>query len=151
MTRTALSETEIDEVWRRWRCGQAVKVLAREMGRHPSTVRDLLKRCGGVRAAARRRGELRLSLADREEISPGLAAGESLRGIAARLRRGGYRQSLGRSPVAVLDIDLDGGEPGGCQWTDDDGRKWCGPPPAAGWLSLGDPASRLVTIRPPDA
>ncbi len=50
-----------------------------------------------------------------------------------------------------LDIDLDGGEPGGCRWTEDDGRKWCGPPPAAGWLSLGDPASRVVTIQPPDA
>ncbi|WP_328401830.1 helix-turn-helix domain-containing protein [Nocardia sp. NBC_00403] len=87
MTRTALSEVEVDEVWRRWRPGQAVKVLAREMRRHPSTVRDLLKRCGGVRSAPRRRGQLRLSLIEREEISRGLAAGESLRAIAARLGR----------------------------------------------------------------
>ncbi|MFF3225105.1 IS30 family transposase [Nocardia suismassiliense] len=87
MTRTALSEAEVDEVWRRWRSGQAVKVLAREMRRHPSTVRDLLKRCGGVRPTARRRGELRLSLFEREEISRGLAAGESLQTIAARLGR----------------------------------------------------------------
>ncbi|MBF6332140.1 IS30 family transposase [Nocardia transvalensis] len=87
MARSPLSEAEVEEVWRRWRSGQAVKVLAREMRRHPSTVRDLLKRCGGVRPAPRRRGGLRLSLAEREEISRGLAAGESLRSIAAGLGR----------------------------------------------------------------
>jgi hypothetical protein len=69
MARTALSPAEVDEVWRRWQSGQAVKVLAREMRRHPSTVRDLLKRSGGVRPAPRRRWELRLSLVEREEIS----------------------------------------------------------------------------------
>jgi Helix-turn-helix domain len=92
MARTALSAEEVDEVWRRWRSGEAVKVLARAMRRHPSTVRDLLKRCGGVRPARRRRGELRLSLAEREEISRGLAAGRSLRAIAA---------GLGRAPSTV--------------------------------------------------
>jgi IS30 family transposase len=83
----ALSPDEVDEVWRRWRSGEAVKVLARAMRRHPSTVRDLLKRCGGVRPAPRRRGLLRLSLTEREEISRGLAAGLSYRAIAAGLRR----------------------------------------------------------------
>src|SRR5215207_7238204 len=87
MVRTALSPAEVEEVWRRWRSGQAVKVLARAMRRHPSTVRDLLKRSGGVRPAPRRRWELRLSLAEREEISRGLAAGLSLRTIAAGLCR----------------------------------------------------------------
>jgi hypothetical protein len=41
---TALSAEEVDEVWRRWRAGEAVKVHARAMRRHSSTVRDLLKR-----------------------------------------------------------------------------------------------------------
>src|SRR6266508_5532301 len=57
------------------------------MRRHPSTVRDPLKRCGGVRPVLRHRGELRLSLAEREEISRGLAAGLSLRAVAAGLGR----------------------------------------------------------------
>ena len=92
VVRTALSPTEVDEVWRRWRSGEAVKVLARAMRRHPSTVRDLLKRCGGVRPAPRRRGELRLTVAERGEISRGLAAGLSLRAIAA---------GLGRAPSTV--------------------------------------------------
>jgi IS30 family transposase len=87
VTRTWLSEAEVDEVWARWRSGQAVRVLSREMRRHPSTVRDLLKRCGGIRPAPRRRPGLRLSLSEREEISRGLAAGWSLRSIAARLGR----------------------------------------------------------------
>src|SRR4030095_17160841 len=87
MARSALSPAEVDEVWRRWRSGQAVKVLAREMRRNPSTVRDLLKRSGGIRPVPRRRWELRLSLAEREEISRGLAAGDSLRAIAGRLSR----------------------------------------------------------------
>src|SRR5438552_13561592 len=92
MARTALSPAEVDEVWRRWRSGEAVKVLGRGIRRHPSTVRDLLKRCGGVRPVPRRRGELRLSLAEREEISRGLAAGLSYRAIAA---------GLGRAPSTV--------------------------------------------------
>jgi IS30 family transposase len=50
-------------------------------------VRDLLKRTGGIRPVPRHRWELRLSLAEREEISRGLAAGLSLRTIAAGLRR----------------------------------------------------------------
>src|ERR687898_2345094 len=87
MVRTALSPAEVDEVWRRWRSGQAVNVLAREMRRHPSTVRDLLKRTGGIRPVPRRRWELRLTVVEREEISRGVAAGESLRTIAARLGR----------------------------------------------------------------
>jgi hypothetical protein len=74
-------------------------VLSRQMRVNPSTVRDLLKRTGGIRPVPRRRWELRLSLAEREEISRGLAAGESLRTIAAELGRapldglsGGHRQ-----------------------------------------------------------
>jgi IS30 family transposase len=87
MARCGLSPAEVDEVWRRWRSGQAVKVLARQMRCKPSTVRDLLKRTGGIRPVPRRRWELRLSLDEREEISRGLAAGLSFRAIAARLGR----------------------------------------------------------------
>jgi hypothetical protein len=74
MTRKGLAPAEVDEVWRRWRSGLAVKVLARQMRVNPSTVRDLLERTGGIRPVPRRRWELRLDLGEREEISRGLAA-----------------------------------------------------------------------------
>lgn len=84
--------------------GQAVKVLAREMRRHPSTLRDLLKRCGGVRPVPQRRWELRLSPVEREEVSRGLAADLSLRAIAA---------GLGRAPSTVSrDVANNGGRDG---------------------------------------
>ena len=55
-------------------------------------VRAYLVRCGGIRPVPRRRSPGRLSLAEREEISRGLAAGLSLRAIAA---------GLGRAPSTV--------------------------------------------------
>ena len=101
MARRPLTAAEVDEVWRRWRSGQAVKVLARQMRCNPSTVRDLLKRTGGIRPLPRRRWELRLSLDEREEISRGLAAGDSLRTIAGR---------LGRAPSTISrDVAANGG------------------------------------------
>src|ERR671913_2278188 len=115
MVRTALSPAEVDEVWRRWRSGQAVKVLAREMRRHPSTVRDLLKRTGGIRPVPRRRGELRLSLAEREEISRGLAAGQSLPTVAA---------GLGRAPSRVSGEVAGNGGRAGYRAVAADGTAW---------------------------
>jgi IS30 family transposase len=96
-----LTPAEVDEVWARWRSGQALRVLSREMRVNHSTVRDLIYRCGGIRPAPRRRWELRLTLAEREEISRGLAAGRSLRAIAA---------ALGRSPSTVCrEVSSNGG------------------------------------------
>jgi len=82
-----LSAAQVDEVWARWRSGQAVRVLSRQMRVSPSTVRALLLRAGGIGPVPRRRASLRLSLTEREEISRGLAAGLSLRAIARSLGR----------------------------------------------------------------
>jgi IS30 family transposase len=82
-----LSPAEIDALWIRMRAGQAAKPTARALGLPTSTVRDYLRRCGGIRPAPRRRSPGRLSFAEREEISRGLATGLSLRVIASRLDR----------------------------------------------------------------
>jgi DNA-binding CsgD family transcriptional regulator len=82
-----LSPADIDEIWRRLRSGHAVKAAARALRLSTSTVRVYLIRCGGIRPDPRRRGACRLSLEEREEISRGLAAGLSLRAIAAGLGR----------------------------------------------------------------
>ena len=82
-----LTPLAIDQLWIRMRAGQAPKPTARELGLSTSTVRDYLHRCGGIRPAARHRATGHLSLVEREEISRGLAAGQSLRSIAAGLGR----------------------------------------------------------------
>ncbi|WP_374115807.1 IS30 family transposase [Kineococcus sp. TRM81007] len=77
----------IEALWQRLRTGMAAKPAARSLGLGMSTVRSYLIRCGGIRPAPRARGAGKLSLAEREEISRGLAAKESLRAIARRLGR----------------------------------------------------------------
>src|SRR5215469_7161281 len=76
-----------DEIWARLRAGYAAKPAARALGLSAGGVRAYLVRCGGIRPAPRRRSTGRLSLAEREEISRGLAAGLSLRSIAEGLGR----------------------------------------------------------------
>src|SRR3954470_16943534 len=87
-----LSAADGDEIWLMLRAGHAAKPTARALGWSTSGVRGYLERCGGIRPAARRRSPGRLSLAEREEISRGLAAGLSLRSIAV---------GLGRAPSTV--------------------------------------------------
>ena len=82
-----LTPEAVDQLWTRMRAGHAPKPTARELGLSTSTVRDYLHRCGGIRPVPRRRATGRLSAAEREEISRGLAAGQSLRSIAVGLGR----------------------------------------------------------------
>jgi IS30 family transposase len=82
-----LTPQAIDQVWVSLRAGHAAKPTARQLGLSPSTVRAYLVRCGGIRPDPRRRSPGRLSFAEREEISRGLAADRSLRSIAAGLGR----------------------------------------------------------------
>ena len=82
-----LSREAIDEIWVRLRAGHAAKPTARQLGISTSTVRTYLLRCGGIRPDPRRRAPRRLTAQEREEISRGLAAGMSLRAIAAQVGR----------------------------------------------------------------
>jgi len=81
------TEVEKVEVWDRWQGGEAMRSIARRLGRESSSIRTMIEDTGGVRPARRRRSPRCLSLTEREEISRGVAAGESLRMVAARLRR----------------------------------------------------------------
>ena len=86
------SPADEDEIWARLRDGHAARPTARALGLTAGGVRAYLVRCGGIRPAPRRRSPGRLSLGEREEVSRGLAAGLSLRSIAA---------GLGRAPSTV--------------------------------------------------
>ena len=81
------TEAEIAEVWERRGAGEPTRSIARRLGRNGSSIRRVFEDGGGVRPAPRSRAERHLSLLEREEISRGVAAGDSLRVIASRLGR----------------------------------------------------------------
>ncbi len=76
------------ELWERWKSGQCVADIARALERrNKSGVYRQLALTGGIAPAPRRRASLALTLEEREEISRGVAAGRSIRRIAAGLGR----------------------------------------------------------------
>jgi IS30 family transposase len=79
-------------MWDRWQKGDSIHAIARLFDRGHSSVQGILSQTGGVRPAPRRRSRLTLTLAEREEISRGVVAGQSLRSVAA---------SLGRAPSTI--------------------------------------------------
>jgi IS30 family transposase len=96
-----LTPEMIDQIWVRLRAGKAAKPSSRELGLSTGTVRAYLVRCGGIRPEPRHRAPGRLSMAEREEISRGLAAGYSIRRIAA---------GLGRAPSTICrEVNTNGG------------------------------------------
>jgi transposase, IS30 family len=82
-----LTAQEQDEVWARWRQGDSLRLIARRLGKRGPSVRAFVLQTGGVQRHPPRRPTRCLGMAEREEISRGVAAGESCRQIAARLER----------------------------------------------------------------
>ena len=82
----AYTEADRAELWDRWARGESSKAIARAMNRGASAY-PILLRYGGIRPRRRRRSSRELTLAEREEISRGVAAGQSLRSIASTLGR----------------------------------------------------------------
>src|SRR5580658_10916119 len=95
------SEEERQTIWDMREAGVPVKRIARHLGRQNVSLRKFIADAGGKRPTARQRSELRLSLEEREEISRGLAAGDSIRVTA---------EALGRSPATVCrEVNANGG------------------------------------------
>ena len=88
ISRKRFTAKQRTELWERWRQGQCVADIARGLERrNKSGVYRVLAMNGGIRPSPRRRSVIALTLEEREEISRGIAAGTSIRAIAARLRR----------------------------------------------------------------
>jgi IS30 family transposase len=69
------------------RCGSTFEVTASAVGCSTKSIQRFLALTGGLKRRTKQRSPLRLSLAEREELSRGLVAGDSLRAIASRLGR----------------------------------------------------------------
>lgn len=79
------SAAESAEVWDRWQRGEGLKLIGRVFDRSSGAILAHLRPHAGIRPVPRRRSRRVLSLAEREEISRGVAAGVSLRLIAGSL------------------------------------------------------------------
>ena len=85
--RFGLSASEKRDVWIRWKAGQTLHEIGRAFEKPHSCIRAVLLPRGGIPPLARRRSRLALRLAEREDISRGIASGSSIREIASRLDR----------------------------------------------------------------
>ena len=71
-------------MWRRWKAGESLHEIGRAFDKPHNSIRCLLLPRGGIPPAARRRSRLSLTLAEREDISRGIASGSSFREIATQ-------------------------------------------------------------------
>ena len=85
--RPGLSPDQKRELWRRWKAGESLSEIGRALGRQAGSIHGVVAANGGYVPAPRRRSARVLSLAEREEISRGLAEGLSLRRIGRRTGR----------------------------------------------------------------
>ncbi len=102
-------------IWEMWRRGDSLSATGRVLGGESvPQIGRFLRKSGGIRPLPRRRRASRLTAGgEREEISRGIAAGDSARTIADK---------LGRSPSTIArEIARNGGRehyratPGGCR------------------------------------
>src|SRR5271168_1386774 len=85
--RNRLSTEQRIDMWRRWKAGESLHEIGRAFGKDHGSIQFLLKQRGGIVPAARRRSLRTLTLAEREDISRGIASGLSIREIAKGLQR----------------------------------------------------------------
>jgi transposase, IS30 family len=85
--RVRLSSAQRADLWWRWKAGQSLHEIGRAFGKSHVVIHFLLARHGGIAPTARRRSLRTLTLAEREDISRGIAGGSSIRQIAKGLQR----------------------------------------------------------------
>lgn len=96
------TESQKALMWERWHKGESLQQIAQLFDRNHSSIERILAETGGMRPAQRCRSRLALTLAEREEISRSVAAGQSIRSIAT---------SLGRAPSTVSrELKRNGGQ-----------------------------------------
>jgi IS30 family transposase len=113
--RTHYTDAQKALMWERWKEGWTLHQIAQLFSRPHTSVQKILSRTGGIRPPSRRRCPRSLTLAEREEISRGLAEGRSIRAVALQ---------LGRAPSTVSrEIKRNGGS-SDYRATEADGAAW---------------------------
>ena len=98
------TDTQKALMWERWRKGESLQQIAQLFDRNHSSVQRILAETGGIQPKQRHRSRLALTLAEREEISRSVVAGDSIRAIA---------NQLGRAPSTISrELKRNGGMPG---------------------------------------
>ena len=85
--RWKLSLAQRADMWNRWKAGQSLHTIGRVLGKDKQVIHFLLARHGGIAPPVRRRSRRALTLAEREDISRGIASGSSLRVVAQGMGR----------------------------------------------------------------
>ncbi len=83
----SFTEEEQRDCWHLWRQGLGFSDIARELGSKPGTIFGVIRLNGGYSPPQHTRNKQHLTLLEREEISRGVAQGNSIRNIAAMLNR----------------------------------------------------------------
>jgi hypothetical protein len=166
MRRRWFSQEQKAELWERWKSGQSPIDIARALERkNKGGVYRILALNGGIAPVPRRRCPVMLVLDEREEISRGIAAGRSIRRIAARLGRSpstvsrGVRRHGGRSAYRAIEADVRAWEralrPKPCRLASRPGLRWrvaeklaleWSPEQISGWLKRDFPADEGMWV-----
>lgn len=85
--RRGFSTEEKMELWDRWQRGESLRAIGRVFGKPSSSIYFQLSPYGGIRPSPRRRSRLALTLSEREVISRGIVARQSIRSMARLLSR----------------------------------------------------------------
>jgi IS30 family transposase len=163
--RPGLSRQKRAELWERWKGGECASDIARALARTKGAIHHVLACNGGIAPVVRRRCAVALVLDEREEISRGIAAGQSIRRIAARLRRSpstGSREVArhgGRSAYRASEADARAWEralrPKPCRLASHPELRWrvaeklaldWSPEQIAGWLQRTFPADEGLRV-----
>jgi IS30 family transposase len=75
------------EVWRHWQVGETCSEIGRALYKTSGVIHGVVAERGGVAPVARCRSRWALTLAEREEISRSICAGDTIRQMARRMNR----------------------------------------------------------------
>lgn len=78
------TESQKALMWKRWKQGDSLQMIAQMFGRNHSSIQGILAQTGGIRPAQRCHSKLALTLAEREEISRQMVAGQSIHSVAGQ-------------------------------------------------------------------